>query len=264
MTATFRSIVFPSRGLVEVRELPESAVPDPGPHEVRCRARTSLISTGTETFCLEGTFDDGTFWQEWVQYPFLPGYSMTAQVEAVGDAVTGVAVGDRVATSTPHEEVFLAAAADAVAVPADVSDDQACWASLACTTQLGVRRAQVELGETAVIVGLGVLGQLVVQYLRLSGARTIVAVDPVPARLDLARAGGATHTLALDAAAAVEAVRELTAVTWPTSRSTSPATPRCSRPRPAGDAPGPGGAARRQPDPSRQRLARASSRTRCR
>lgn len=210
MTATFRSIVFPSRGLVEVRELPESAVPDPGPHEVRCRARTSLISTGTETFCLEGTFDDGTFWQEWVQYPFLPGYSMTAQVEAVGDAVTGVAVGDRVATSTPHEEVFLAAAADAVAVPADVSDDQACWASLACTTQLGVRRAQVELGETAVVVGLGVLGQLVVQYLRLSGARTIVAVDPVPARLDLARAGGATHTLALDAAAAVEAVRELT------------------------------------------------------
>ncbi len=114
------------------------------------------------------------------------------------------------ATSTPHEEVFLAAAAEAVAVPADVSDDQACWASLACTTQLGVRRAQVELGETAVVVGLGVLGQLVVQYLRLSGARTIVAVDPVPARLDLARAGGATHTLALDAAAAVEAVRELT------------------------------------------------------
>lgn len=210
MTAKYRSIVFPDRGRVEVRELAECDVGKPGPHEIRCRARTSLISTGTETFCLDGTFDDGTFWQEWVQYPFLPGYSMTADVEAVGEAVTGISVGDRVATSTPHEEVFLAAAGEAVVVPDDVSDDQACWASLACTTQLGVRRAGLELGETAVVVGLGVLGQLVVQYLRLSGARRIIAIDPVPARLELARAGGATDSLALDATSAIPLVRALT------------------------------------------------------
>ena len=47
--------------------------------EVRCRALASLVSTGTESFCLAGDFDAGTFWEEWVQYPFSPGYSMTAR-----------------------------------------------------------------------------------------------------------------------------------------------------------------------------------------
>lgn len=210
MSTTFPAVVFPARGVVDVRDLPESSVPAPGEHQIRCRARTSLVSTGTETFCLDGTFDDGTFWQEWVQYPFAPGYSMVASVESIGAGVSGIAVGDRVATSTPHEGFFVADTDDAVVVPAAVTDDQACWASLACTTQLGVRRAALELGETAAVVGLGVLGQLVVQYLRLSGARRIIAIDPVPARLEHARAGGATDLLPLDVAAAVPAVADLT------------------------------------------------------
>jgi threonine dehydrogenase-like Zn-dependent dehydrogenase len=210
MTDTFRSIVFPQRRLVEVADLPTATVGDPGPGQLRCRAQTSLVSTGTESFCLDGEFDDGTFWQEWVQYPFHPGYSMAAVVEAVGPGVPGIAVGDRVATSTPHVELFLADAAEAVLVPPDVSDEQACWASLACTTQLGVRRAELVLGETAVVVGLGTLGQLVVQYLRLSGARRIIGVDPVPARLELAEAGGATDLLQCDARAAIARVHELT------------------------------------------------------
>ena len=211
MTAgTFRSVVFPERRKVEVRELPTSAVPAAGPGRIRCRALTSLVSTGTESFCLDGTFDDGTFWQEWVQYPFAPGYSMTSTVEAVGPGVAAIAVGDRVVTNSPHTELFLADAADAVVVPADVSDEQACWASLACTTQLGVRRAELTLGETVVVVGLGTLGQLVVQYLRLTGARRIIGVDPVPARLQLAEAGGATHLLQCDAATAAERVGEIT------------------------------------------------------
>jgi NADPH:quinone reductase-like Zn-dependent oxidoreductase len=211
MTETFRSIVFPQRRQVEVRDVPTSAVPQPGPGQLRCRALTSLVSTGTESFCLDGTFDDGTFWQEWVQYPFDPGYSMTSTVEAVGPDARGIAVGDRVATSTPHQEMFLADAVEAVVVPPEVSDEQACWASLACTTQLGVRRAELELGETVVVTGLGALGQLVVQYLRLSGARRIIAVDPLASRLELAAAGGATHLLECDAQTAVERVREITA-----------------------------------------------------
>jgi threonine dehydrogenase-like Zn-dependent dehydrogenase len=210
MAGTFRSIVFPERRKVEVRDLPTAAVPAPGPGRLRCRALTSLVSTGTESFCLDGTFDDGTFWQEWVQYPFAPGYSMTSTVQAVGPGVTAIAVGERVATSTPHTEVFLVDAAEAVVVPADVSDAQACWASLACTTQLGVRRAELVLGETVVVVGRGTLGQLVVQYLRLSGARRIIGVDPVQARLELAEAAGATHLLRCDAATAVERVHEIT------------------------------------------------------
>jgi threonine dehydrogenase-like Zn-dependent dehydrogenase len=66
------------------------------------------------------------------------------------------------------------------------------------------------LGEDAGIVGLGILGQLVVQYLALSGARRIVAIDPAQGRLEMARSHGATHTLALDVRKARLAVDALT------------------------------------------------------
>ncbi len=191
-------------------ELLESEVGQPGDGEVRCRAMASLISTGTESFCLAGTFDHGTFWEEWVEYPFSPGYSMTSTVVDVGPNVSGVAVGDRVATSTPHQSTFVVPAADCVVVPESVTSEQACWASLACTAQLGVRRAQLELGETAVVVGLGILGQLVVQYLRLSGARQIIGIDPGQSRAALARKGGATEVLHADVVTALEDVREIT------------------------------------------------------
>ena len=200
-------INFPRPGEVD---LLESDVGQPGDGEVRCRALASLISTGTESFCLAGVFDHGTFWEEWVQYPFSPGYSMTSQVVDVGPNVSGVAVGDRVATSTPHQSVFVVSAAECVVVPDSVTSEQACWASLACTAQLGVRRAQLELGESAVVVGLGILGQLVVQYLRIGGARHIIGVEPGQSRAALARQGGATQVLRADVATALADVREIT------------------------------------------------------
>ena len=201
-------IVFPQARAVA---LVTTDVPEPAFGEVRCQALSSLVSTGTESFCLAGSFDPDTFWQEWVQYPFAPGYSMTSRVVDVGPGVEGIAVGDRVATSTPHSSVFVVPAGDCIRVPDAVTDEQACWTSLACTTQLGVRRAGLELGESAAVVGLGVLGQLVVQYLRLSGARRVIAIDTVESRLAAATAGGATDTIAADVAAARQVIHELTA-----------------------------------------------------
>ena len=218
-------IVFPRARTVT---LVETDVREPAPGEVRCRALTSLVSTGTESFCLDGTFDPDTFWQEWVQYPFAPGYSMTSRVVDVGPGVVGIETGDRVATSTPHSSGFVVPAGECIPVPDGVTDEQACWASLACTTQLGVRRAQVELGESAVVVGLGVLGQLVVQYLRLSGAHRIIAVDTVESRLAAALAGGATHTVAADVVSRpARSCATSPRARWPTSRSTSPGIPPC-------------------------------------
>ena len=131
----------------------------------------------------------------------------------VGPGVAGIKVGDRVATSTPHSSAFVVQSTECIVVPDSVTDEQACWASLACTTQLGVRRADLELGESVAVVGLGALGQLVVQYLRLSGARRIIAIDPTESRLSLARAGGATDVVATDVGSAADVVRDLTAGT---------------------------------------------------
>jgi 2-desacetyl-2-hydroxyethyl bacteriochlorophyllide A dehydrogenase len=200
-------VTFPRPRKVEVLE---SQVPEPGSGEVRCRALSSLVSTGTESFCLDGNFDPGTFWEEWVQYPFFPGYSMTSEVVDVGSDATGIAIGDRVATSTPHCSAFVVPADDCIVVPESVTNEQACWASLACTTQLGVRRAKLKLGESAAVVGLGALGQLVVQYLRLSGARHIIAIEPGQSRASLARKGGATDVINADVGTALDSVRQIT------------------------------------------------------
>lgn len=166
----------------------------PGPGEIACEAALSLISAGTELTCLRGEFEPGTFWQEWVRYPFAPGYSMVSRVAAVGEGVTGLAVGDRVFSFSPHAQRFVIAADEATALPHDVTDEQACWASLAITTQWAVRRAELRLGEAAGVVGVGLLGQLLVRWLRTAGAGRIVAIDTDARRLAIAAEGGGIET----------------------------------------------------------------------
>ncbi|MCE7987021.1 MAG: chlorophyll synthesis pathway protein BchC [Caldilinea sp. CFX5] len=200
-------IVFPEKGKIEVCE---EAMTPPGPGEVLCAARQSLISIGTELYCLRGIFDADSNWARWVQYPFRPGYSMAAQVVAVGEGVTGWKAGDRVAAWVTHRSHFKARPEELHRVPDGVSDEEATWGILATTTQLGVRRAGHVLGERVGVVGMGILGQLVVQYLALSGARQIVAIDPVQSRLAVAQAHGATHGLALNVHEARTAIDEIT------------------------------------------------------
>ncbi len=200
-------IVFPRALAVDVVE---SVVAAPGPGQVLCRAQKSLVSRGTETFCLKGEYDPGTYWEEFIRYPMNPGYSMAATVEAVGDGVIAFRPGDRVTSLHPHRQVFLADPAELFPIPDGVTDEEATWASLARTTQLGVRRAEVQLGESIGVIGLGILGQLVVQYLAIAGARRIVAIDTVQARVDAALASGATHGVCASAEDARAPVAEIT------------------------------------------------------
>ena len=178
-----RNIVFSRPAEVEVRE---EEITQPGPGEVLCRAALSLVSLGTEGHCLRGIYDPGTYWEEYIRYPFHPGYSMAARVVAVGDGVTSHRIGDRVTSWAPHSEYFLSPESQLFAIPDAIRDDEAIWATLARTTQLAVRRAELTLGESAAVVGLGMLGQLVTQYVRLSGARDVIAIDISQKRLDLA------------------------------------------------------------------------------
>ena len=185
-------------------------VAPPGPGQILCQAERSLISIGTELTCLRGVFDPGTNWAEWVRYPFRPGYSLVARVVAAGPGVETPCVGQRVLLAAPHQGLTLATPDQAYPVPDGISAEEATWGILAGTTQLAVRRAELALGETVGVVGLGMLGQLIIQYLALSGARRVVAIDPVAPRLEAAAAHGATHPIAGTAAEAREAVAEIT------------------------------------------------------
>jgi 2-desacetyl-2-hydroxyethyl bacteriochlorophyllide A dehydrogenase len=202
-----RNIVFVAENHVEVREEP---VPEPGPDEALVQTHKTLISTGTEGIALGRLFESGTHWDNWVKFPFAPGYSLAGRVRAVGSQVTDVRPGERVAIRAKHREYVVAKAGSLHRIPDAVTDEDATWLGLASIVQNGVRRAQHELGDNVVVVGVGLLGQLVVQYTRLLGARQIIAIDPWAKRVEMARAHGATHGLALPVERAREQVLHLT------------------------------------------------------
>lgn len=201
------NIVFSAPGRVMLKEEP---IEPPARGEVLCEAERSLISIGTEMFSLAGVADPETNWSGLLRFPFTPGYSMVGHVLALGDGVDGLRTGDRVTARAGHRQFFKAHARDLIAVPDAVSSEDASWATLAYVAQLGIRRAELRLGERAGVVGMGLLGQLVTQYLALSGARQIIAIDPAEARVDRVRTHGATHTLPMEASEALDAVTTLT------------------------------------------------------
>ncbi len=214
-----RAIVFTGKDEVAVINEP---VQEPQAGEVLIKAKKTLISTGTEGICLSRLFAPGSHWDRWVHYPFHPGYSMVGEVVAVGPGVSGIHEGDRFALREPHQEYVTVSTetpemqplltrppGELYPVPDGVSDEEATWAGLATIVQNGVRRAEHRLGETVVVIGLGLLGQLTVQYVRLLGAKQIIAIDPTRRRLEMAATHGATVTLSLDVAAAREQILQL-------------------------------------------------------
>lgn len=99
-----------------------------------------------------------------------------------------------------------------IPIPPDVPLEQAALFGCAVMTGVGavVNTARVEPGARVAVFGLGGVGLAVVLGARLAGALQIVALDLLPAKLELARRLGATHTVPAGEATAVEAVREIT------------------------------------------------------
>ncbi len=142
----------------------------PAAAEVRIQTRLSLMSTGTENIVFNRLFDSGTHWDNWVKYPFYPGYAAVGVVEAVGPGVETLRVGDRVAFRVGHCSHAVVKAAACFPIPASVPFDQAVWFSLA---KIGFH-----------------------------GARAAAASHRIP----LAKAGGATATVTASIGQAREAI----------------------------------------------------------
>src|SRR4051812_19569833 len=203
-----RSIIFTGKDQVQVVE--EEPLAAPGPGDIQVQTTRTLISTGTEGIVLGRKFSPGTHYDTWVKYPFRPGYSHVGRIIAVGPDVTEFNVGDRVATRGPHTSVAQVKAIHAVRIPDEVTDDDAAWTALGKIAQIGVRAAEHRMGDAVVVIGLGLVGQLTAQYVRLMGASEIIAIDPAEMRLAMAKSHGATVTLAKGAADAIAEVQRIT------------------------------------------------------
>jgi len=122
--------------------------------------------------------------------PIPLGYSSAGVVIAVGDGVEGFSVGDRVVSNGSHAEVVAVPANLCAHIPDGVSDETASFTVVSAIALQGIRLASPTLGETVVVIGLGLIGLITVQILRASGCR-VVGIDPNASRAALARELGA-------------------------------------------------------------------------
>ncbi|WP_240137595.1 bi-domain-containing oxidoreductase [Streptomyces sp. MUM 178J] len=141
------------------------------------------------------------------------GYSLCGVVEQVGAGIDDVAVGDLVACAgnehALHAELNWVPKNLYARVPDGLAPRHAAFGTVGSIALQGVRQGESRLGDAALVIGLGLIGQLVVQLLAASGVR-VVGVDPDPVRCELAERLGAAACGDPASAAVEAAVAELT------------------------------------------------------
>ena len=181
-------------------------VPEPGAGQVLLENDYTVISAGTERANLMNLPNtSGSF-------PYYPGYCGVGRVIALGDGVEGVRVGDRALVNfTGHRSHALQSAADLTLVGDDrVESLDAAFVAIAAMGLQGVRKVRLELGESAMVIGLGLLGMFASQLARIDGAIPVIVSDLDPKRRDLALRLGADHASSPEEENISEKVKELT------------------------------------------------------
>lgn len=215
-----------STGEASVVDVPS---PTAGKGQILVRVKASLISAGTERSVVD--FAEKNLLQKALTRPDLVkqfmqkghregwistieaarnrldsemvlGYSNAGIVIEVGEGVSGFQVGDHVACAgggfATHSEIVRAPQNLAALIPkgpadSEVSFEQAAFATVAAIGLQGIRLAELQLGETVAVIGLGLIGQIVSQLVRANGCR-VVGMDPSRERCCLAKEMGCTAT----------------------------------------------------------------------
>ena len=122
------------------------------------------------------------------------GYSSAGKVIAVGKNITDISPGDLVACAgggfATHAEIVKIPKNLICKVPQNVNLKEAAFTTLGAIALQGIRRSKLALGETAIVIGVGLLGQLTCQMLTASGVK-IIALDLIDKRLEIAKQNGA-------------------------------------------------------------------------
>ena len=175
-------------------------------NEVLVEMEYTVISGGTEKAVLMCSKNTGQ------NFPVAVGYCGVGYVREIGSAVTKVSVGDRVLVyhgdhakyKVRPEEKITKIENDAVA------SLDAAFVIIASMGLGGVRKLELELGESAMVMGQGLLGVFATQFLRLSGANPVIAADLNPQRRELALQLGADYAFDPSEKDFVEKVMEVT------------------------------------------------------
>lgn len=211
-------------------ELKVDNVPGPllGQGEILVESRVSLISAGTEKSTLEmskkslagkararpdlvkkvidqvqkdGLLDTAKMIMARLDTRAALGYSSAGVVAKTGERVEGFSPGDRVACAgqnyASHAEVVSVPQNLCVKIPDEVDFEDASYVAVGSIALQGVRQADPKLGETVAVIGLGLLGQLVIQMLKANGCQ-VIATDLDIDKLKLATDLGADRAVTQD------------------------------------------------------------------
>jgi polar amino acid transport system substrate-binding protein len=206
-------------GRMELLEVPYPVV---GPNQVLVRNHYSLISIGTErntvkdaragylakarsrqdevkkvvkaakTYGIKNTYD---MVMNKLESPSSLGYSCAGEVIAFGQQVKGIEVGDIVAcggASAVHAEVVSVPMNLIAKVGHKTLAEHAAFTTVGAIAMQGVRQADLKIGESCVIIGLGLLGLLTAQLLHASGVK-VIGIDLEQSKIDLAKSIGFEH-----------------------------------------------------------------------
>ena len=188
-----------------VMHVESMALPEPGAGQVRVRLEGCGVCASNLTP-----------WAgpEWMKFPTEPGglgHEGWGRIDAVGEDVSGLAIGDRVAALSYHSYAThdIAQADAVVKLPPELDGVPFPGEPLGCAMNI-FKRCDIELGQTVAIVGVGFLGALLIQLAVKAGAR-VIAIARRPFALDLAKKLGAAETIPMiDHWQIIEQVKQLT------------------------------------------------------
>jgi NADPH2:quinone reductase len=165
----------------------------------------SLISPGKERAALTLIWDDADFCEHL-------GYALASEVIEVGQGVTCLPARDRAIILRNYASLMLASTNpwDTLKIPQEVSYEEATFLPLASVALHTLRRAQLMLRETVVIIGAGIIGLMLSQLARIDGARQIIILDLTDNRLVLAQEYGADMAINLSKEDATARIFEAT------------------------------------------------------
>jgi predicted dehydrogenase/threonine dehydrogenase-like Zn-dependent dehydrogenase len=139
--------------------------------------------------------------------PLPLGYCNAGEVIAVGKGVAEFVIGDRVASNGHHAEIVSVPKNLVAKIPDEVSYDNACFAVIGAIGLHGIRLAKPELGETIVVIGLGLIGLITAQLLVINGC-IVIGFDFDQSKVDIATSMGVKsfNTANIDVVRVVEEI----------------------------------------------------------
>lgn len=163
-------------------------------NDVLVKTCVSTISCGTEKANITGDPNCSPCTSSEISWPRVLGYSSAGIVLKKGAGVSGIEIGDRVAMSwSQHKKYNVLSADNVVKLPDDISFAEGAICHICTFPIAAIRKTRLEMGESLMVMGLGTLGFLAVQFAKAAGAVPVIAVDPIKERREAALKFGADY-----------------------------------------------------------------------